>query len=76
MPLAEIKASLAAYEAKVTDREAKQEIHVDAMTALNSAVTAEQTARNDWIAALQAEHAAEDALEALIVAHEPPALPS
>lgn len=71
----EIKDKLGEYEAAVADREAKQAQHQADSESLNAAVLAEQASRTAWIAALQSEHVVEDQLEALIVDHEPPAVP-
>lgn len=73
--LAEVKAALADYEAKAADRQTKQDTHQAAQQALAAAIDTEGVARTEWITALQAEHAAEDAFEQLAIDHEPPALP-
>lgn len=74
--IADIEANLADYKAKVADREAKQAAHDQATTALSEAVHNEGLTRGEWLAALEAEHASENVLEASIIEHEPPQVPS
>jgi len=75
MALQDLKDKLAEYETAVTDREAKQEKHAADQAALQIAIDNEGVSRTEWLAALQHEHAVEDEFEALVVSHEPPALP-
>lgn len=75
MTLAEIKDKIVVYEDAVNDRQAKQEQHALDTETLALAVATEQASKDAWLTALRHEHAVEDELEALVVAHEPPTIP-
>jgi hypothetical protein len=73
--LSEVKAALSDVEEKTSAREEKEQKYKADQEAEATAIAAVATSREEWLAALKAEHESEDAFEALVIAYEPPAIP-